>query len=337
MNKCINDFYSHIEIDTDAIHTIIETAKTVKPQKENNRWIIIALTCVITLVIGGASVFFLTQSAMNINETPDFSYENISRFNTLGMGDQLLMKHDGFVLRISGAYFNGEKMYLALEGEFDSDMKEINKEADTLTIRPHTENSIHFSVNGEKKEIAEKEIKLEKRGKIFGATVSADVSIEDSITLVKLSVPSIAAYKKGQYITTLNGPFVMEEMVNRVYTTDEENLINHGDEIFISYIAAIPKGAIEEGIGLSLHCFIPDRLIDQEKPVKAVIYNEDGSCVDPIQVFQKKKDNGTEISADFGYPKTRRVRVELINEKGHIVQEYEVYLNDLNKRFAVDQ
>lgn len=334
MNKNISDFYTKVNMGEATINRIIATAETAEPRKSMNKTAAFVTACAAVLVIGLVSMLIFHMSVA----APNFTYENVSRFNTLGTQDNALILHDGFAVWISGAYFNGEKMYVALSGEYDDQGQKWQQAPDTLKFAPGANDDFCLTVNEEIAALENKEIVLKKEGKYFKGVVEIHADNQDSIVLIKMSIPLMEVYSNSNHIATANGPFEVEDIVSHIYTQNEKKLINEGKELYIQHIATFPRGAVSEPeIGLMIAYFIPDEIFDLGADITAEVYNEDGSEITWIQDYQTRKDSGYLISAAYGFPVGRNIKVILTDvNRGDVVQEYEVCLNAPETTFAID-
>ena len=337
MNKPIKDFYTKLEMNPDAVERIITTSKTIRLNKTYNKVFVTVSTSVAALLIAVVSIFLLNSGENNVAKPQSLTNEVINQFDTLGNADNVLTVHDDYCLWMSGAYFNGEKMYLALTGEYVGN-KESGLEHNTLKFEFKNNNEYFVTVNDEEFKVTSDAIVLEKDGKYFNGVVVVDAPISESIVKVKLNIPFLEVYENMELITTAKGPFEVEDIVSRVYTKNEEKLLNGENEPYITHVAAHQVGVYNEPeIGLSLECYLPKEGYYSNK-IKVVVYNEDGSEVPIVQEHKLFRESKYIKSASYGFPKDRNIRVALIDiESGNLVQEYEVYLNDPSKTLAVDE
>ena len=340
MNRYINDFYTKVDIDADAVDRIIAASKTAKPHKTVNKIAVIVSTCAAALVIGVFSLLMFQMTNATIDKTNDlFTYSNIEKFECISTGgDDVLYSHDGIALWIAGGYFNGQKMYVAVKGEcLEYDWTESSL-PNILKFTDFSDEQTFFSINDIPVTPVGDEIVLTKNRKYYEGVVQFNFENEESLVYLKMNLPTIDAYSGGTFTKTVSGPFEISDVISRTYTVDEERVLNSNDEMYIQSIAAYPHKAMNEPeIGLLIDYYIPDGTYASGIRVKSKIYNEDGTEVALIQEFQSRKESGFMKCAGYDYPIGRNVKVVLIDAvSSDVLQEYEVYLNDPEIEFVLD-
>ena len=178
----INDFYTKIDINADAVDRIIATSKTAKPHKTINRITVIVSTCAAALVIGIFSVLMFQMTNVTINETNNlFTYSNIEKFEGDTVGGDTLQSHDGIALWINAAYFNGHKMYVAVKGEcLKSDWTDGSL-PDILKYTDFSDEQAYFSINDIPVKPVGDEIVLTKNRKYYEGVVQFDFENESFV------------------------------------------------------------------------------------------------------------------------------------------------------------
>ena len=325
MTERIVDYYNRIHLDTAVVDRMIATAKAAKSHNTVRKPVLIAAACAAALVIGMISAFVLHMA-----EIPDFSYRNISRFE-VSSTTEALVKHDGLTLWISGAYYNGEKMMIALTGTLDGGGQAVFEAPDSLKI---AKDSVSFTVNQKSAELVNNEVILKKNGDQFTGVITLNAPCEDSGVLLKGSISAVSAYSGDKLIGKINGSFGLEDTVNHVYTQNEAELLDGNNTLHIRSIAAFPKGAINEPqIGLMMGYFVPDDYSD--KGITATVLNEDGSEIAVIQHYQTRVELGVMHSLGLDFPAGRNVKVVFTDDDNQVIQEYRVRLNDPDDSFVV--
>ena len=212
----INDFYTKIDINADAVDRIIATSKTAKPHKTVNRIAVIVSTCAATMVIGVFSVLMFQMTKATNNNTNDlFTYSNIEKFEGVTVGGDTLQSHDGIALWINGAYLNGHKMYVAVKGEcLQSDWADGSL-PDILKYTAFSDEQAYFSINDIPVKPVGDKIVLTKNRNYYEGVVQFDFENEESLVYLKMNLPTIDAYYDGTFTKTVFGPFDMSNVISR--------------------------------------------------------------------------------------------------------------------------
>ncbi|MBQ3417123.1 MAG: hypothetical protein IJH32_04740 [Ruminococcus sp.] len=340
MNRYINDFYTKVDIDADAVDRIIAASKTAKPRKTVSKIIIPVSTCAAVLVILALPALIFQTTTVTIDKNNDmFTYSNIEKFESVTTAaDDVLYSHGGIALWIEGAYFNGHKMYVAVKGEcIEYDWADSSL-PDILRFTDFSDEQTIFSINDIPVTPVGDEIVLTKNRKYYEGVVQFNFENEESLVFLKMNLPMIDAYSGGTFTKTVSGPFEMSDVISRTYTVDEERVLNSNDEMYIRSVAAYPHRALNEPeMGLLMDYYIPDEIYASGIRINAKIYNEDGTEVALIQEFQSRAESGFIKCAGYDYPAGRNVKVVLTDAvSSDVLQEYEVYLNDPEIEFVLD-
>lgn len=325
MTKYIHDFYSQINLDEDAVDKMIATAKAPKPYRTFVKTALISAACAAVFVISLISVFLL-----RVVRTPELSYQNINRFR-VSSTTETLIKHDGLTLRISGAYYNGERMIISLTGTLDETAHSFSEVPDKIVI---AKDSMTFTVNKKSAGLVNNEIILKKNGDKYTGVMELNAPCEDSVVLLKGSIFSVDVYSDDRSIGKVKGLFELEETVSHVYTQSEAELLEGKSPLYIRNIAAFPRGAVNEPqMGMMMEYFIPDDFSD--KRITATVINGDGSEIAVIQHYQSPVEEGVMHSLGFDFPNGRNVEIVFTDEDNKVVQEYQVQLNDTDDELII--
>ena len=335
----INDFYTKIDINADAVDRIIATSKTAKPHKTVNRIAVIVSTCAAALVIGIFSLLMFQMTNVTINETNNlFTYSNIEKFEGDTVGGDTLQSHDGIALWINAAYFNGHKMYVAVKGEcLKSDWTDGSL-PDILKYTDFSDEQAYFSINDIPVKPVGDEIVLTKNRKYYEGVVQFDFENEESLVYLKMNLPTIDAYYDGTFTKTVLGPFDMSNVISRTYTVNEEKVLNGNDEMYVKNISVLSEASEQ---GLYVECFVPAALI-RDMDIKVAAYDENSkelALIDETQLF-KEKEQGYSKCFTFATPSSKKVHIVLYDARSRAsdkpLQEYDVTLNNPQNNYNID-
>ena len=340
MNRYINDFYAKVDIDADAVDRIIAASKTAKPRKTAGKIMIPVSACAAVLVILALPVLIFQITTVTVDETDDmFTYSNIERFESVAAGDEeALLSHDGIALWIEGAYFNGHKMYVAVKGEcIEYDWTESSL-PDILRFTDFSDERACFSINDIPVRPVGDEIVLTKNRKYYEGVVQFNFENEESLVYLKMNLPAIDAYSGGSFTKTVSGPFETSNVISRVYTVNEEKVLNGNDEMYVKNVSVLSEASEQV---LSVESFIPAALI-RDMDIKAAAYDENSkelALVDEIQLF-KEKEQGYSKWFTFAASSSKKVHIVLYDagstESDKPLQEYDVTLNNPQNNYSID-
>lgn len=334
MNRYINDFYTKVDIDADAVDRIIAASKTERIRRSVNKSTVFAFACVAMMVIGIFSVIMMKPGIMFSNNNIEAT--QIESIGNLSSGSESLLFHDGFSFWIDSSYYNGKKLYAVIKGNYRESEWKYADLPDTIKYVVTESDDAVFSVNENRVELVNKEIVLTKKDNHFEGVIELNVTQLESYISLEVSIPTMDIISRGKLITTAYGPYKMKSGVARVYCKSSDSLLNGENILYLKSIVAFPQGALSEPIaGLSVRYYVPFSDID----TKIAIYNENGDLIPVVLETQRPEDDGVLYTCLYGFAGTQNVRVVFYNtydkDTQENIQEFEVTLNNPDEGILV--
>ena len=334
MNQYINDFYTKVDIDAEAVDRIISASKTAKPRKTVGKTVTVASVSAAVLVIGIICVWIVHPL---FDKTPLPSYETITEMGQAGARGDALITHDGFAVAVEGAYSNGETIYVALFGDYNRWEWDCDTPPDTIRYSYEENDGSCFSVNDRPAELVTEDIVLRRSGGFFKGVMALSIDEPSSGARLEMVIPSFDIYSNNAYVKTISQPFEMEGGVFRAYSDNEEALLNGDNILYVKSILQYERTAVGDYIcGISVNYYVPDDWENGGMDIRVRVFNKGGGEIALTRTLSSRgaDGRGKNIECSFDFPDSRYITVALYDvnasNQSDPLQEYDVVLNDLS-------